>query len=36
VNGIEIEARDGVAVSAESAIEIIALEDAELVLVETI
>jgi redox-sensitive bicupin YhaK (pirin superfamily) len=36
VNGHEIEARDGVAVCAESAIEIIALEDAELVLVETI
>jgi len=35
VNGTEIEARDGMAFSAEPVIEITALEDAELVLVET-
>jgi hypothetical protein len=35
VNGIEIQSRDGAAISAEALIEITALEDAELVLVET-
>ena len=35
VNGIEIQSRDGAAISAEAFIEITALEDAELVLVET-
>jgi len=34
VNGTEIEAGDGMAFSAEPVIEITALEDAELVLVE--
>jgi quercetin 2,3-dioxygenase len=36
VNGREIKAGDGLAISAEPVIEIAALEDAELVLVETI
>jgi hypothetical protein len=35
VNGIELSARDGVAFSGEPTIDIAALEDAELVLVET-
>jgi quercetin 2,3-dioxygenase len=35
VNGIEIQSRDGAAISAEACIEITALDDAELVLVET-
>jgi len=35
VNGVEIQSRDGAAISAEPVIHIAALEDAELVLVET-
>jgi len=35
VNGIEVSARDGVAFLGEPTIDITALEDAELVLVET-
>ena len=35
VNGIEVEARDGAAFSDESIIDVTALENSELVLVET-
>jgi len=34
VGGVEANARDGVAITGETAIEVTALEDAELVLVD--
>ncbi len=35
VNGVQVKARDGIALSGEPRVEILALEQSELVLVET-
>ena len=35
VNGVRIDARDGAAIADEKSVKIIALEDAEIVLVDT-